>query len=224
MESYCQYEIKRGLISLVVGPPKSGKKDRMEQMIRRARNIKNCKIHKLRSNDTDNLTIINNDGKKIIFDKTISGLEEIFEFSESRLAEFKDFFHLVIIDELNLLNKNSNIEEIKLTCFKINSLLQKNIQIVMFGWKNDILGNIFPVVSECFNIANSVYQLHAVCELCGEIFADSVIRNPEKIKSVENILDKKIQEYIPCCKKCFLENIKKQNFTIMNQEEYSILF
>lgn len=88
----------------------------------------------------------------------------------------------------------------------INNLLNQDITVVVAGLDMDFTGRPFEIVKELMPIADYLYKHHAVCIKCG---SDAWISH-RKTKDQARIKIGASDEYEPLCRKCFIEEKKKE--------------
>ena len=96
----------------------------------------------------------------------------------------------------------------------INSLLSKNITVIVAGLDIDFSGRPFEILKELMPIADYLNKHHAVCVKCG---TDAWVSH-RKTKDRERVVIGATKEYEPLCRACFLKEKKKED-AIVNRNQ-----
>lgn len=135
----------------------------------------------------------------------VNGIDEIIEYCN----EFKP--DVIGIDEVQFLGGSiKNIVE------GIKEFLANDITVILAGLDIDFSGHPFEIVKELMPIADYLYKHHAVCVKCG---TDAWVSH-RKTKDTERVVIGASKEYEPLCRKCFLEEKKKEE-AIVNKYQVS---
>ena len=144
---------KCGKIIVITGPMRSGKSDRIIEIITRYSIAKKSIIIFKPEQDTrDKKAIISRNGNtycKNIY--SISSSSDIKKF----VNELIPYPNLVTIDECHFLD--DNLWEVA------NFLANNGIDVVISGLDMSYLGKPYPVTSFCMGIADKVFKLKAIC-------------------------------------------------------------
>lgn len=135
----------------------------------------------------------------------VNGIDEIIEYC-------KEFNPDVIgIDEVQFLG--GGIVKI---VEGINEFLANDTTVILAGLDIDFSGHPFEIVKELMPFADYLYKHHAVCVKCG---TDAWVSH-RKTKDTERVVIGASKEYEPLCRKCFLEEKKKEE-SIVNKYQVS---
>ncbi len=135
----------------------------------------------------------------------VNGIDEIIEYCQ----EFKP--DVIGIDEVQFLGGSiKNIVE------GIKEFLANDVTVILAGLDIDFSGQPFEIVKELMPIADYLYKHHAVCVKCG---TDAWVSH-RKTKDTERVVIGASKEYEPLCRKCFLEEKKKEE-AIVNKYQVS---
>lgn len=135
----------------------------------------------------------------------VNGIDEIIEYC----GEFKP--DVIGIDEVQFLGGN-----IKNIVDGIKEFLANDVTVIIAGLDIDFSGHPFEIVKELMPIADYLYKHHAVCVKCG---TDAWVSH-RKTKETERVVIGASKEYEPLCRKCFLEEKKKEE-AIVNKYQVS---
>ncbi|MEA3504555.1 MAG: thymidine kinase [Bacteroidota bacterium] len=86
-------------------------------------------------------------------------------------------------------------------------LANSGVRVIVAGLDMDFQGNPFGSMPEILAIADFVTKVHAICINCGALAQFSF----RKIKNDNKVLLGEMENYQPLCRRCYLENVKKQN-------------
>ncbi len=147
----------------------------------------------------------------ISHDKT--SLEAILVKDIGEITEFckNSNPNVVAIDEVQFLG--GNIEDI---IKGIKDMLQREVTVILAGLDIDFSGEPFEVLKELMPIADYLNKHHAVCVKCG---TDAWVSH-RKTKDTERVVIGASKEYEPLCRKCFLEEKRKEEL-IVNKNQVS---
>ncbi len=120
---------------------------------------------------------------------------------------------VVAIDEVQFLG--GSIDEI---LEGVNSLLSKNITVIVAGLDIDFSGRPFEILKELMPIADYLTKHHAVCVKCG---TDAWVSH-RKTKETERVVIGATKEYEPLCRSCFLKDKKKED-AIVNKNQVTFI-
>lgn len=120
---------------------------------------------------------------------------------------------VVAIDEVQFLG--GEIEDI---IQGVNSLLSKNITVIVAGLDIDFSGRPFEILKELMPIADYLNKHHAVCVKCG---TDAWVSH-RKTKERERVVIGATKEYEPLCRSCFLKERKKEE-AIVNKNQVTFI-
>ena len=87
-----------------------------------------------------------------------------------------------------------------------NELANQGKRVIIAGLDMDYLGHPFGPMPQLLAIAEEVYKTRAICMKCGRLATYS-FRIADSEKQV--LLGEK-QEYMPLCRTCYMEEVKKQ--------------
>jgi thymidine kinase len=118
---------------------------------------------------------------------------------------------VVAIDELQFLG--GEIEKI-VVCIK--EMIEREVTVILAGLDMDFTGRPFEAIKELMPLADYLNKHHAVCVKCG---TDAWVSH-RKTKSTERVVIGATNEYEPLCRKCFLEEKKKEE-AVINKNQVS---
>lgn len=131
------------------------------------------------SHDNDELSCI-----------AVESIEEIVEQVQKMPAD------VIGIDEVQFL-QDDPLEVVR----GINTLLDRDLTLVVAGLDLDFQGNAFEIVKELMPVADYLTKHHAVCAGCG---VDAWVSH-RKTEDDERVVIGAQQEYEPLCRKCYRE-------------------
>ncbi|WP_042680066.1 thymidine kinase [Anaerosalibacter massiliensis] len=126
----------------------------------------------------------------------VKNIYEIVEYCDELKPD------VIAIDEIQFLG--GKLEDI---LDGINQFLKIGCTIIVAGLDMDYTGKPFEVIKELMPISDYLYKHHAVCAKCG---VDAWVSH-RKSDDMERIKVGTSDEYEPLCRKCFLEENKKEN-------------
>lgn len=125
----------------------------------------------------------------------VKEIDEIIDYCK----EYKP--DVIGIDEVQFLGRD--VEKI---LEAINGFLANGITVILAGLDMDFSGHPFEIVKELMPLADYLYKHHAVCVKCG---TDAWVSH-RKTKETARVVIGASKEYEPLCRKCFLEEMKKE--------------
>ena len=184
--------LKRGYLTVIIGPMFSGKTTKLFSYIDVFKKI-GLKTFYLRANFNHHDVIIsrkiftNHDKKKM---KGLHidgrGFTEIIDYIK------KEKVQKVVIDEVNFLPKRQARQI-------IDFLLAEGIDLILSGLAYDYRKREFGITLEYFKKADEAIELFAVCQKCGKR-ADHSQRISGGIEQIEAVEEK--TEYMAVCSRC----------------------
>lgn len=126
----------------------------------------------------------------------VEDIDEIIEYCDELKPD------VIAIDEVQFLGG-----ELKNIVNGINEFLKRGCTIIVAGLDMDYRGKPFEVIKELMPISDYLHKHHAVCAKCG---VDAWVSH-RKSDDMERIKLGASDEYEPLCRKCFLEEKKKQD-------------
>lgn len=180
-----------GVIEVIAGPMFSGK---TEELIRRVRrlgyaNIKTLVIKPKTDDRWSEQRIISRAGSSIdtkVFDNAVA-VKDAFESGD---------YEALVIDEVQFFNEDI-IDVIKW-------IASRGHNVIMSGLDMDFNGKGFRIMPELLAIADKVYKVSAICNVCH----NDATMSFRKIASQEQVLVGD-EEYEPRCRVCHAKGIKK---------------
>ncbi len=88
-----------------------------------------------------------------------------------------------------------------------NLLANEGIRVIVAGLDMDYLGNPFGPIPSLMATAEYVTKVHAICMQCGNLaqYSHRIIKDDNLVLLGET------DNYIPLCRKCYVEKIKKSS-------------
>jgi thymidine kinase len=182
-----QLPINPGFLEVYCGPMKSGKSLELMYRVEKLRHMADTKFIFFKPKIDTRATKIKSRFSQLEYDCIL-----VDEQNPQEILDYVTNEKLVVIDEAQFFSR-------KLIQI-INTLLDKNINVVVAGLDLDYKRDPFGIMPELLALANEVHKLTAICEVegCNEpaIFTQRLKYNPDII-----VVGDKEEGYGPCCRK-----------------------
>lgn len=181
---------RSGWIEIICGSMFSGKTEELIRRLRRAKIAKQkVEIYKpavdTRYDDED---VVSHDS---------SSIKSTPVQAASQIILLANDVEVVGIDEAQFFDN-----ELATVC---NLLANDGIRVIVAGLDMDYLGKPFGPIPEMMATAEYVTKVHAICMECGNLAQYSY----RIVKSDELVLLGETDNYMPLCRKCYVEKIGK---------------
>jgi len=182
---------KRGWVEVICGSMFSGKTEELIRRLKRARIAKmNVEIFKPKLDTRyDEVNVVSHDSN-FIHSTPVD--------ASSQILSLVNNVEVVGVDEAQFFD-----DELPAVC---EALANRGLRVIVAGLDMDYLGKPFGPLPMLLAQAEYVTKVHAICMNCGNLahISHRIVNNKSRIMLGEQ------ESYIPLCRTCYNEEMKKQ--------------